>query len=153
MKNTVLEAMKTIFAEAPNDEKMKVVASLCASVPYEEFLNHEIVLSQMKKRVCDLIDKIGKTKTGFQEDDIEFLKYLFTHGKYTFDYLSSLHYDYLDDLMIYVRPSQWTHYQIKDNLMYVYTEYTSDSKPLDFNRDIIDARFPVENIVNIWRYF
>lgn len=153
------EAVKGLFAGAPNDAKLDFVGSLCASVPHMEFLNHDIVLSQMKKRLCDLIDEV-MDKAGRDRqlqrvtvDDAYQLKYLFTHSRYHFHELCQwMDYGFLEDMMRYVHPTTWTHYRIDQDQMHISRRPDNENewRLLDFQRDIIEARFPPEKIVKRW---
>ncbi len=154
------EAVQTLFANASNEEKMNVISGLCQDIPYKEFLEHELIITKMKQRICKQIDvfikhpTIGKLLT---EDDIEFLKYLFMHENYTFgDIVGFFHLGFFEDILTYVHPSKWKFYHMDDEgRMFVECELLSQDqqhwKSFDFHRDVIKPIFPSSKIVRRWK--
>jgi hypothetical protein len=146
-------SIRTLYQHATDADKMDVISSLCDMVDEETFLNHSIVLSKVKQRICKYISSIESVNV--TDNDKIWLHYLFTNECLNFDRLVwYLDKSLLEDMMRYVCPSDWIKYCYREERMFIWGAYdlVPEDWPwidLDFQRDIIDRNFPPQCIYRL----
>lgn len=149
------ECINELYKNSPIETKMDVISKLCYDIPYEDFFNSNLVITKLKQFLCDNIQELSKHPRFSQreiiyKDNTKYLKYLFTHDNFiTFNDLTELINNVLD-MMRWVIPSEWRFFFMKNDKMHIFIDDSLNDglklKPFDFQRDIIDAKFPPSKI-------